>query len=165
MPGCNDCDTSGRRSFLRQLGGSVAAIMASLALTPVEARALPVALMQPSVREGGEVTYPLPEADGATIDLEQEVILVRWQNSIYAFNLSCPHQNTALKWQAGEHIFRCPRHKSEYQPDGTFIRGRATRGMDRFALRKNGTSVVVNLDALYRDDRDRDKWTAAVLQA
>lgn len=163
MSPCDECGVPDRRGFLRSLGGSLATILAGLAMTPGEARALRVTLVQAVARTDGEVTYPEPDRDGAMIDLEQEVILVRWQNHIYAFNLSCPHQNTALRWQAGEQLFRCPRHKSEYQPDGTFIRGRATRGMDRFALRKDGHSVIVNLDTLYRDDRDRAGWTAAVI--
>ena len=58
---------------------------------------------------------------------------MRFQGVVYAFNLSCPHQNTALKWQPDDQRFQCPKHKSRYQPDGTFISGRATRGMDRLA--------------------------------
>ena len=27
-------------------------------------------------------------------------ILVRWSDQVYAFNLSCPHQNTALRWNS-----------------------------------------------------------------
>jgi Rieske Fe-S protein len=77
------------------------------------------------------------------IDKANQVILVRWQNAVYAFALSCPHQNQALRWDAKETRFQCPKHKSKYQPDGTFISGRATRAMDRYAVRHEGDTIVV----------------------
>lgn len=163
MPEPCDCPDSGRRTFLGQVTTALAAIMAGFSASPRDAAAMPIALIRPLGRDGRDLIYPEPTADGAVVDAEQEVILVRWQGSIYAFNLSCPHQNTALKWAEGAHIFRCPRHKSEYQPDGTFVRGRATRGMDRFAIRKSGASVVVSVDTLYRDDRDHGAWAAAMV--
>ena len=111
--------------------------------------------------QGTDVTYPIPTADGATIDKEEQVILVRFQGVVYAFNLSCPHQNTALKWIAEDQRFQCPKHKSRYEPDGTFISGRATRGMDRLAIKRNGDVVVVNVDVMFQQDKDLAGWTAA----
>ena len=105
--------------------------------------------------------HPAEVADGATIDKQEQVILVRFQGVIYAFNLSCPHQNTALKWLAADQRFQCPKHKSKYQPDGTFISGRATRGMDRLAIRREGETVVVNVDLMFEQDKDPAGWTAA----
>jgi nitrite reductase/ring-hydroxylating ferredoxin subunit len=112
---------------------------------------------------GTEHSYPLPQQDGATIDRDAEVIIVRYQGKVYAFSLSCPHQHTALRWEPDNNRFQCPKHHSKYQPDGTFISGRATRSMDRFALRRDGGNVVVDLDKLYREDRDADDWKAALL--
>jgi Rieske Fe-S protein len=80
---------------------------------------------------------------------------------VIAFSLACPHQNTALRWDAGNRRFQCPKHKSRYKPDGVFIEGRATRGMDRFAVRRDGDTIVVNLDALYREDENAAQWAAA----
>ena len=34
------------------------------------------------------ISYTIPAADGVQIDKDNEVILVRWQNAMYAFNLS-----------------------------------------------------------------------------
>jgi Rieske Fe-S protein len=111
----------------------------------------------------GAATYPIPPQDGVQIDRDNEVILVRWQNAVYAFNLSCPHQNTALRWNEGDAQFQCPKHHSKYRPDGTFISGRATRPMDRLSLTRNGDSVVVDLNAMHKDDIDHAGWTAAVV--
>ena len=42
-----------------------------------------------------------------------------------------------------------------------FVEGRATRGLDRFVVRKDGNSIVVNLDSLLQEDEDGDKWKTA----
>ena len=72
--------------------------------------------------------------------------------------LACPHQNTALRWNQKVQKFQCPKHHSQYKPDGTFIDGRATRSMDRFAVKHDGANLVVNLDKVYEDDRDHAGW-------
>ena len=91
------------------------------------------------------------------------MILVRYQQRVYAFNLACPHENTALRWRAEEGRFQCPRHESRYRPDGGFMEGRATRNMDRLPVRRVGDSVLVDLDRLLRSDQQAREWAAAVL--
>ena len=153
-----------RRDFLR--GGTIAAlgIFASLGLGSRAAAALPVraARLLGSTRE--TKTYAIPAADGADIDKDAGVILVRWQGSVIAFNLSCPHQNTALRWNQGEQRFQCPKHHSQYTPDGTFITGRATRGMDRMPITRAGNTVVVDLDHIIKQSDDMAAWQAAVIK-
>ena len=100
----------------------------------------------------------------ATIDREESVIVVRWQRTAYVFSLACPHQNTALKWEPKDAQFQCPKHHSKYRPDGSFIEGRATRGMDRFAVRRDGDKVIVDLDKLYQQDKDSAEWKSAFIQ-
>ncbi|MEP7325411.1 MAG: Rieske 2Fe-2S domain-containing protein [Gemmatimonadota bacterium] len=124
---------------------------------------MPMTLIAPRDRKGSKLTYPIPALDGASIDRGNQTILVRYQSHIFVFALSCPHQNTALRWLENESRFQCPKHHSKYQPDGVFISGRATRGMDRYALRREGEAVLVDLDKLYRDDVDHDGWLAAVI--
>lgn len=159
-----DCAPPGRREFLRRATTAVAAALAGLAASPREAVALPLRVGRALAELGGEVSYPLPAADCATIDEAREVILVRWKGAIYAFPLSCPHQNTALRWRTAEDRFQCPKHKSRYQPDGAFISGKATRNMDRFAVRRQGKTVIVNLKQSFRSDRDAARWTSALLR-
>ena len=103
----------------------------------------------------------MPTADGVSIDKDKEVIIARNGHNLYAFMLSCPHQNTALRWLAGDKHFQCPKHKSLYGADGTYIEGRATRSMDRFAVRREGNTVVVNLDKVFEEDQDAAGWKAA----
>jgi len=107
--------------------------------------------------------YDIPAADGAMIDKKESVIVARFEGKVYAFSLACPHQNTALRWEAKAGRFQCPKHKSRYKPDGIFIDGRATRGLDRFAVRRDGEKLMVNLDALYEEDKNAE-WKTAFVQ-
>jgi nitrite reductase/ring-hydroxylating ferredoxin subunit len=127
------------------------------------AAALPARLAHALTSRGTEHRYPIPAGDSVAIDADNGVILVRWTGKVYALNLACPHQNTALRWQEDEHRFQCPKHKSRYQPDGTFIEGRATRSMDRLALRRDGEAVLVDLDKMFKQDEDQAGWTGAVI--
>ena len=40
---------------------------------------------------------------------------------------------------------------------------RATRGMDRFAVKRDLENLAVNLDALYREDENPAQWKSAVI--
>lgn len=161
MSDCADCSAPGRRQFLREVTAAVAGIMAALSASPGEANALPLSLGTALAAAGDERTYPMPAADGAVVDRDNEVILVRWKGLVFAFALSCPHQHTAVKWLAADSRFQCPKHKSKYQPDGTFMSGRATRNLDRYAIRRQGKSVIVNLARLYRNDKQAASWASA----
>jgi Rieske Fe-S protein len=164
---CRACPVASRREFLRDAAIAVAGIAASLGFART-ASALPehfqIRATRALRRMGDALTYPIPAADGADIDHEAQVILVRWQNAVYAFNLSCPHQNTALRWNDTDHRFQCPKHHSQYQPSGEFISGRATRGMDRFSITRAGDKVVVDINAMHKQDEDPTGWNAAVVK-
>jgi Rieske Fe-S protein len=139
------------------------AAMVGVEVWPGSAAAVPVAEGTAAEAGPAESTYPLPAADGVTIDRATQVILVRFQQRAYAFNLACPHENTALRWKERDGRFQCPRHESQYQPDGTFISGRATRNMDRFAISRVGDRIVVDLDRLFRSDQEAQEWRAAAV--
>jgi nitrite reductase/ring-hydroxylating ferredoxin subunit len=160
-PSCGACPLEERRAFIGQAALVLAGVVAALGGAPGRARALPVRFGRALAAAGDLLTYPIPAADGAQIDHDNQVILVRYQQKIYAFNLSCPHQNTALHWQPEDGIFQCPKHHTRYHPDGTFISGRATRSMDRFGLRRDAGNVIVNVALFYRQDRNPAEWTAA----
>ncbi len=158
---CHDCPLIQRRSFLRDGTLILAGILAALGASPALAESRRITLVRALARTGEEHTYPVPAADGASIDHDAQIILVRFQQKVYAFNLSCPHQNTALKWQPEDTQFQCPKHHSRYRPDGTFISGRATRGMDRFGLRHEGGNIVVDVAKFYRQDQNLAEWNDA----
>jgi Rieske Fe-S protein len=137
--------------------------LAALGLSDREAAALPVAYGASGSGSGSERRYPVPAADGVIIDRANQVITVRYQQHMYAFNLACPHENTALKWLPKDGRFQCPKHESRYQPNGTFIDGRATRHMDRLGVRLEDNTLVVDLSKFYRSDKDTAGWTAATV--
>lgn len=154
---------AGRRRFLQDALWGAAALVA-LGAARDTAAALPTRFVRAAAVTGDVRRYPIPTTDGVTIDRDAEVILVRWQNAVYAFALSCPHQNTALRWLDADHRFQCPKHKSQYQPDGEFIQGRATRNMDRLSITRDGEQVAVDVDALHKSDADPAAWAAAVVR-
>jgi Rieske Fe-S protein len=160
-----DCDSCplvpGRREFLRSAAAlAIGAISLSLPIRSASAKVFSSAI-------GGRklLSYPVPATDGANIDRDNEVILVRYKNEIFAFSLGCPHQNVSLRWNETDMRFQCPKHHSQYQPDGEFITGRATRNMDRLAIKRDAANmIVVDPDTLYKSDEDIAQWTNAVVK-
>jgi arsenite oxidase small subunit len=169
----DDCETqdcflpTSRRRFLRDSFLSVAGALVAVGMTKATAFAMPLQVTEALHTSGSTKSYALPVADGAQIDKDSEVILVRWQNAVYAFALSCPHQNTALKYDTTDHTFQCPKHHSKFQPNGDYIAdsGRATRNMDRFAISRTANGITVDFDKLYQEDTDTAQWTAAFVKA
>ena len=161
---CNDCPiATTRRDFVRDSAISIAGALATLGISS-PAAALPVSIIEALARNDDKITYAIPAADSVRIDKDNEVILVRWENAVYAFNLSCPHQRTALRWNDAAKEFQCPKHKSRYTPGGSFISGRATRGMDRFAIQRQGAHVIVDGDRMFEEDENEAEWKAAFVK-
>jgi nitrite reductase/ring-hydroxylating ferredoxin subunit len=153
-----------RRDLLRAVAGALASI-GLLAVFPRAADASTLRLIRalsaaPHDRRD-EKRYPMPAADGVSIDKDNGVIVARAGGKVYAFSLACPHQNTALRWNADDRQFQCPKHKSRYRDDGSFIEGRATRNMDRLAVRRDAAALVVDIDVLYQEDEHPKEWAAA----
>lgn len=156
-PDCGAC--TARRDFLRQTLAAGAALAGVALLGPVRT----VSALEPRAGRG-PVKYALPTADGVSIDNTNEVILCRHAGEVFAFALSCPHQNTALKVLSKGAGFQCPRHKSKYQPNGTFVSGRATRNMDRLQITRDGATITVDPDIAFESDTDPARWAAAVIK-
>jgi nitrite reductase/ring-hydroxylating ferredoxin subunit len=164
-PATCDCLASGtsRREFFARASCALAAALTASGVAVEAARAFPVVFTGAESQQGTERSYAVPAEDGVNIDEDNEVILIRHANHIYAFALSCPHESTSLRWRPQDQRFQCPRHESKYTPDGTFISGRATRNMDRFAVRLSGQKAIVDLTKLYRSDQQKAEWDAAVI--
>ncbi|MEO8624363.1 MAG: Rieske (2Fe-2S) protein [bacterium] len=160
---CTECASSGRRDFLLDALRAGAMALAAIGLAPGGANAMPPRLISALASHMTDKSYPIPAADGVQIDGDSEVILSRAGKQVYALVLACPHQNTALKWDAENKRFQCPKHKSRYRPDGTFIEGRATRSMDRYAIRVAGNTVIVDIDKVYQEDLAKGQWQQAVV--
>ena len=151
-------EVSSRREFIHTVG-CFAGALAALGI-PRDVLAAPVAIID-SDQASVEKTYPIPAADGVSIDRTTQVILVRSNGHVFAFALSCPHQNAAVKWVAQHDQFECTKHDSHYTADGTHVSGRATRNMDRMPIRKDGSVVRVDTAHVFQSDKDSAGWNAA----
>lgn len=149
-----------RRRFLVQ-GGCGLFTVAALGL-PCGSEALTVSCVE-GTTERNEQRYPLPAADGVTIDSRAQVILVRYAGHVYAMALACPHEHAAVKWVSRDGRFQCSKHDSRYTPEGTYTSGRATRNLDRFPIRRDGDAIVVTVDRVFRSDQDSAGWNAAAV--
>jgi nitrite reductase/ring-hydroxylating ferredoxin subunit len=124
--------------------------------------ALPVTFVE-SIAADQERRFPIPASDSVNIDRSAQMILVRYQGHVFVFALSCPHQNYALKWVEGDHRFHCTKHDSVYEEDGRHISGRATRNMDRYAVRRDGDAVVVDIHNWFESNKDPNGWNGAAI--
>jgi Rieske Fe-S protein len=149
-----------RRDFLHT-AGCVACVLAAAGVAG-DALAAPVAWVE-GEQAAAEKTYPVPPADGVSVDRAAQVILVRSNGHVFAFALSCPHQNAAVKWVPQHNQFECTKHDSHYTADGTHVSGRATRNMDRMPIRKDGNLVYVDTAHVFESDKDAAGWNAAMV--
>jgi Rieske Fe-S protein len=147
-----------RRQFLQRSGCGLLTLTA-LGLSS-EASSLPVTFVD-GVADANEQRYQIPAADGVSIDRRAQVIVVRSANKMYAMALACPHENAAVKWLPRDGRFQCTKHDSQYTPEGTYTTGHATRNLDRFPIRRDGTSIVVAVDRVFRSDQALAGWNAA----
>jgi len=165
-PGCGDCPAAAasRRAFFRDVAAVVAGALAvGAAGTPALALAESVLETKAIRRRGNQKSYLLPRRNSIAIDSSDDVVIARWENRVYAFSLRCPHRGTKLEWLDGEKRIFCPKHKARFQPNGLHESGRQSRDLDRYALRLQGDTLIVDLDLLYRADRDPEAWRNAMI--
>src|SRR6185295_4345048 len=84
---CNTCPiaSSTRRDFVRDAAAiGVAGVLATLGISRTAA-ALPVSMIEALSRSKETLSYAIPPNDVVQIDKENDIILVRWQNNVYAF--------------------------------------------------------------------------------
>jgi cytochrome b6-f complex iron-sulfur subunit len=97
-----------------------------------------------SIGRAGEV---FPSPGGVPINMPKGMFwLVRTQNNrVAAIYKVCTHLGCLFNWDTPAERYRCPCHGSQFQLDGTYIRGPAPRSLDRFVVRlldAQGNEVV-----------------------
>ena len=162
---CGECPVAtSRRAFLRQTGLAVAAAVAATSLAvPGAAFAETIADIAPTSARGRRQVYPIPTADGISVDDGNDVILARWRGKVYAFSQRCPHKGAQLEWLPAEQRVFCPKHKSLFDGKGGHVSGRGSRDLDRYAMRREGGTLLVNRSVLHRSDQDPEGWRRAVV--
>lgn len=149
-----------RRAFLSDAALIAVALLAGLgASTRAQAQSLGVLTAEP-IATGG-LSYAIPPTDGAAVDVVNKVLIVRASNAADAFSLACPHRGALLVWHGDESRVYCPKHKARFTPDGTHDSGRASRSLDRHAIRREGARLVVDTSVRLRADLDTAAWNSA----
>ena len=148
-----------RRAFLKKGG---CGIFTLTALGLAADLALPVSAIA-GAGAGPERSYPIPATDGVNIDRKAQVIVVRYANRAYAFALACPHEHAVVKWLKKDNRFQCSKHDSQYTPDGKYTSGKATRNLDRFPIRKEGSMLIVMMDRVFQSDASATAWNDAAV--
>ena len=154
-----DDATTSRREFLHT-AGCFGMMVALFGVGAADAAALPMGVAA-GEQIGSEKRYPIPATDSVSIDHGAGLVVARYSGHVYVFALACPHQNFAVKWVAKDHRFACTKHDSKYSPDGSHVEGRATRNMDRYAIRRDANSVLVDVHTWIQSDKDPAGWAAA----
>lgn len=138
--------TINRREFLTYAWG------AALAVLTVEAGITSYLFLYPRFRAGefgGKFllgnTDTLPTTDAAPQpNTDGKFWLVNTEDGVKALYMVCTHLGCLYKWEAGEQLFRCPCHGSEYTRTGDYIKGPAPRSLDQFVVEAvaQGETVV-----------------------
>lgn len=161
FPPCFASGDESRRDFLKT-SGCFAVTLALLGFGSEAAAALPVFEIE-GADQDGEKRYPIPSSDSVNIDRNASLIVARYQGHVFVFSLACPHENAPVKWLPADARFQCTKHDSRYDPNGVHIAGRATRNLDRYVIRRESDSVVVDLHKWVRSDQDPTGWAAAAI--
>jgi nitrite reductase/ring-hydroxylating ferredoxin subunit len=154
---------SSRRDFLRTTAGCLGGAVTLCSLLPESLSALPVRTIE-GADAGAEQAYPIPATDSVSVDGKKGLLLARTAGKVYAFSMTCPHERAAVRWVAKDNRFACTKHDSKFKPDGTYISGRsAGKALARFPIRRDANQVLVDLDLVFRFDKDRAGWEKAVV--
>lgn len=66
-------------------------------------------------------------------------------NALLAVNPTCTHKGCGVVWQAGEKVFDCPCHDSDFAPDGKVLKGPATTPLKTYEVKIEGDSILVKV--------------------
>ena len=161
---CSGCAVIARRDFLRTAGLMAAGTLVALGASPAIAAAAPMEFV--TARGGCARRKDVSRSgQGRHADRQgqrRDDHALAGQGVRLRPGLPAPEHGAALV-REGHRSSSAPSTTRASTPDGVYIKdsGRATRGLDRFAVRKDGNNVVVNLDKLYQEDEDEAAWKTA----
>jgi menaquinol-cytochrome c reductase iron-sulfur subunit len=69
--------------------------------------------------------------------------VLRSGSDVVAFGPQCTHLGCAYQWDKGKGEFICPCHNSRFSREGTVLGGPATRPLDRYEVRLEGTKLLL----------------------
>jgi len=163
-----------RRSFLRAatlaLGGAVGVVLAvplvrylffPVGRKVVTSSSEPVDVIAESALVAGgppvQVAIVAAQQRDAWVAREKVAVGSAWlakdkAGKVTAFSAVCPHLGCAIGYDGASSSFRCPCHKSAFDPHGAKTAGPAKRGLDPLPVKVEGGRVKVTF-LRYRPDQ------------
>ena len=95
-----------------------------------------------------EVVFHRTRVDGwRTVDEKTTAWVVKTdEKNVVAYAPQCTHLGCAYHWDEKESHFLCPCHTSIFSMDGKVQSGPAPRPLDRYAIRINGSKLLVGTE-------------------
>ena len=92
-----------------------------------------------------EVVYRRNRIDAWRVTSEKATawVVKKSPDQVIAFAPQCTHLGCAYHWDDGTHTFVCPCHTSAFSVDGKVLAGPAPRPLDRYAVKIDGTKVML----------------------
>jgi len=125
-----------RREFL------TLALLASLGILTLDIAGVTYMFAMPRFKAGefggivplGTVA-DMPTAGSAPVNMPGiKIWLSNTEQGAYSLYKVCTHLGCLYNWNTQEFKFICPCHGSQFQANGTYIRGPAPRNLDRFVM-------------------------------
>ncbi len=134
---------STRRELLRtgwKIGGALLGIAAGWT-TYESLRPLASAATGATITLGSSTKY-LP--DTATYISEGRLFVANTGSRLFAVSQKCPHLGCRVPFCESSGHFECPCHGSKFDLAGEWITGPAPRGMDRYPLKLEADTLIVD---------------------
>jgi menaquinol-cytochrome c reductase iron-sulfur subunit len=90
-----------------------------------------------------EVSFQHSVSDGWKVRTDKSVawVVIDERKQVTAFSPLCTHLGCAYHWQAERKAFLCPCHGSVFDIEGNVITGPASRPLDRYAVKIEGSRL------------------------
>ncbi len=90
-----------------------------------------------------QIRFEKAVVDGWKIRNEESSawVILDERRSVTAFSPLCTHLGCAYRWQTEKKVFACPCHGSTFSARGDVITGPASRALDRYSTRLEGSRL------------------------
>jgi len=76
---------------------------------------------------------------------DENILIVNIGGTISAFSSACPHSGCTRDWEEADDKLRCKCHGSEFNKDGSLVRGPATSGLNKLSVTVEDNDVTITI--------------------